>query len=314
MTLSLDRLRTITTIVAHDSCADGTGSALLLKDALPDAEVVFVQHGTDAYKLLPATPGMLFCDITPPLDRVDEFLTAKALVLDHHRTARAVVDRFGADGVFADEAREPGVSGTVLAYRHVWKPLREEQSSPEVRAWVERFAALTGIRDTWQTSDPRWRDACQQAYVMFFQSNVEWLNHSVSTLAACWAGTYEWIGRVLVERQAKGVLRSIASGVRLTSKRGTKVLAFNSKSNTSDAAEVLGAEVDLIVGFGYEADEGTAKLIFSTRSHADFDCSALARRFGGGGHTKAAGFSILTPADEGPYRTIVRLLDEHEGG
>ena len=314
MTFPLDKLRAVTTIVSHDSCADGTGSALFLKDALPHARVVFVQHGTDAFKTLSATPGMLFCDISPPADRVDEFIAAGALVLDHHRTARSVVDRFGDDGVFADEAREPGVSGTVLAYRHVWQPLRERDVEPHVRAWAESFATLAGIRDTWQNRDPRWEAACRQGNLMHFMPNSEWLKIPLVRLATDWDVNFAWIGQVLLERQAKSVAKSINGGTRLTTWKGTKILTFNSKANTSDAAEVLGREVDLIVGYGYEADDGNVNLILSCRSHADFDCAAFARSLGGGGHTRAAGASVSLPMNENPHQTILRLVNAFENG
>lgn len=311
MTISLDKLRAVQTLVTHDSCGDGTGSALLIKDALPEAEVVFVQHGTDAFKTLQAKPGMLFCDIIPPADRADEFIAAGALVLDHHRTARSVVERFGENGIFADENQEPGVSGTMLAYQHVWKPLCEAEATPWLRGWVEQFATLVGIRDTWQNRDPRWEAACEQNHLLFFMPNTEWLKMGLRHVATEYEH-FEWVGEVLARKQAKAVQKSINGGVRLTSRKGSKILVFNSKSNTSDAAEKLGREVDAIIGFGYEADNGVPHLILSCRSHADFDCSAFSRRLGGGGHTKAAGASLPLPENENPYQTILRLVDAYE--
>ena len=311
MTISLDKLPAVQTLVTHDSCGDGTGSALLIKDALPHVEVVFVQHGTDAFKTLQAKPGMLFCDIIPPADRADEFIAAGALVLDHHRTARSVVERFGENGIFADESKEPGVSGTMLAYQHVWKPLCEAEATPWLRGWVEQFATLVGIRDTWQNRDPRWEAACEQNHLLFFMPNTEWLKMGLRHVATEYEH-FEWVGEVLARKQAKSVQKSINGGVYRSTKRGTKILIFNSKSNTSDAAEKLGREVDVIIGFGYEAEHGEAKLILSCRSHADFDCAAFSRSLGGGGHTKAAGASLPLPENENPYQTILRLVEAYE--
>jgi len=48
---------------------------------------------------------------------------------------------------------------------------------------------------------------------------------------------------------------------------------------------------------------------FSLRSHSDFDCAAFAARFGGGGHTRAAGFGVvLGPSDLQPYAFVARLF------
>ena len=310
----LAKLKAVTTIVVHDNCADGTGSALLLKSALPDAEVVFVQHGTDAYKNLPAQPGMLFCDISPPAERLQEFVRAGAVVLDHHKTARATVAAFGPDGIFADEGEEPGVSGTVLAYRHVWQPLMGKASPAEVSTWVENFATLTGIRDTWQNKHPRWIEACQQAHLMHFMPNTEWLKYPLSHLVSIWETRFAWVAPILDHKHARSVQKSVKRAGRYKTKKGTHLLVMASTSHTSDAAELLGSEVDVIVGFGFDVEDGVEKLILSTRSHTSFNCSDFAKMFGGGGHTKAAGVSVPVYPDESPYRTILRMIDAYEAG
>ncbi len=305
----LDTIRQTRVIVSHENCADGTVSAMLLKDALPNAKVVFVQHGTDALRDLRAEPHMLFCDIVPPAARVEEFVAAGAVVLDHHKTAKATVEAFGPNGIFADEAAEPGVSGAVLAYR-VWSALTT--GSPAFREWVEKFATLTGIRDTWQNKHESWAAAIEQAQVMFMLPQTAWMQNSLADLATSWTERYGWLGPVLVDRQAKGVQRSIKGGKRAESSKGTRAIIFNSLSNTSDAAEVLGREVDVIVGFSYEVENGTEKLIYSLRSHADFNCATFCKAHGGGGHTAAAGFSITDDGSAGPYQTFMRLLDAYE--
>jgi len=304
----LDIIRQTRVIVTHDNCADGTVSAMLLQNALPTAKVVFVQHGTDAFKNLAVEPHMLFCDIAPPAERASEFKEAGAVVLDHHRTAWTVVQSFGDMGVFADESVEPGVSGAVLAYR-VWDALTEF-CGPAFREWVCHFATLTGIRDTWQNQSPLWGEACRQAQLLHLVPNNLWLGWSLVDLAENWESQFDWLADVLTERHKKSVERSIGRGARFTSEKGTRVILFASLSNTSDAAEILGDSVDLVAGFSYEQDNGVNKLIYSTRSHTDFDCAAFCKAQGGGGHTRAAGFSLGD--DGGPYQTFMRLLNAYE--
>ena len=106
----------IKTIVTHDKCADGRASALILLDVFPGANVVFCNYNTPEYNDLPATEGMIFCDIVPPAHRVEEFIAVNAIVLDHHKTNKEIVAKFGDNGRFADEATEPGVSGASLAF------------------------------------------------------------------------------------------------------------------------------------------------------------------------------------------------------
>jgi len=138
------KLEAVTTIVTHKDCPDGVASALILRDALPDRRIVFLAHGSAELRDFPAEHGQLWCDIVPPRERVKEFVDAGAIVLDHHRGARDIVEAVAENGVFADEEAEPGVSGALLAYREVSVALGRAD------ARLESFAKLAGVRDTWQ--------------------------------------------------------------------------------------------------------------------------------------------------------------------
>ena len=305
-------LRNVKIIVSHDNCGDGTVAALLCRDAIRQAEVRFVQHGTAALKEMKAEPNMLFVDICPPADRVQEFVAAGAIVLDHHKTAKATVEAFGANGVFADETKEPGISGAMLAYREVWSWLRFDEAGAFLKDFAHTMARLTGIRDTWQNQDKDWEKAVKLSHLMHLCPNTQWLNWELETLAMTWTSQFSWLQDVLTDKHNKSVERSIKGGARRTSQKGTRVILFNSLSNTSDAAEVLDDTVDVVAGFSYEQEGDGAKLIFSLRSHTDFDCSAFCKAHGGGGHTKAAGFSVLDGGESGPYQTFMRLLNAYE--
>ena len=68
------------------------------------------------------------------------------------------------------------MSGALLAFQEVWTrlydPRRPEGRSPEA---VRDFATLAGIRDTWQTQDPRWSDACALSEMLLFYPQRYWL-------------------------------------------------------------------------------------------------------------------------------------------
>jgi hypothetical protein len=163
-------LRETKTIVSHRGCADGFLSALLLADVLPDAKVVMLAHGR-ARDEFPATPGLLFCDMSPPEARRREFADVGAIVLDHHATARGlfVEGEDGAPALAGVYSDAPGVSGAVLACE-VWQYARQA----DVPAWVLRrvreFARHVGIYDTWQDASPDWRWArCATATLHFYR-------------------------------------------------------------------------------------------------------------------------------------------------
>lgn len=141
--IPIEKLRSVRVVVCHAyperPCPDGVASALLLRSAFNelfdeesiDVEVVFVAHG-DQLEALEARPGMLFCDIAPPAARAKEFVEVGAIVLDHHATARPVVELFE-HHAFGDEEKEPGVSGAVLAFREVYEPIFRGMNGGRVR-------------------------------------------------------------------------------------------------------------------------------------------------------------------------------------
>ena len=315
------KLESIRQIVCHrnaeSACPDGVASALLLREALPTAEVRFVHHGE--LVSLEARPGMLFCDIAPPLERAAEFLKAGAVVLDHHRTAKEVVSLFVANGqgAFADEAEEPGVSGALLAHRHVYEPMlcllgkRSAEDRPYAFS-ARRFAELAGVRDTWQRKSRDWEEACSQAEALTFYPWAMWPRGAFDASQTLFRQMLD-IGDVLRQQRLERSRSAILNGHRFTTLKGTRVLVV-STLDTSDIAEAVGAAADLVVGFGYRRGE----IVLSTRSPASFDCAAFCRANGGGGHTRAAGCHVeLSGDDPQPYVYVekaVLVWEEHARG
>ena len=294
-------LEDLRTIVSHADCPDGIASALLLHDALPDAQVIFLEHGTPEYAALPAGSGMIFCDIAPPEGRADEFVAAGAVVLDHHRGARAVVERFGARGVFADENREPGVSGALLAYDRVWRLRKGEDAE------VHRFAALTGVRDTWQTDHPEWDEACAQATTLSFFGY-----DALSAQGPRLRESQREVGRRLVAERRATAAETAAKKLFMLS---PEVAIYNDRDRLlSDVADHAFARVEalaVVCGFHYKVtSDGRMLLVVAMRSRrGGVDVSAVAQRHGGGGHGSAAGFSLpVTAESPNPVETIREAL------
>jgi oligoribonuclease NrnB/cAMP/cGMP phosphodiesterase (DHH superfamily) len=317
---SLEKLRAVKHIVTHKDCADGTSSAMILRDAFRGrgVKLTFLQYNTPELRALEAEPGMLFCDFSPARERVQEFVDAGTLVLDHHKFAKDVVLAFGENGVFADETTEPGVCGAVLAYRHVWLPLDEVSShgammeaDPLSGEIIRDLATLAGIRDTWQKADPRWQAACEQAEALRFWPLERLLDRDPHG----WPGLMQPIGSVIFAKNLQRAQELTETSYRFVSSKGTRVVIFGGTSMSSDVAEAAGDTVDLVVGFSYKTDEGKPILIFSTRSHMDFNCGEFCKAHGGGGHTKAAGFSVplALNLDPNPFQHFLEILEVYEG-
>lgn len=307
--LTPDKIRTFNHIVTHENCPDGVASAMILKEVLPGAKVTFVNYNAKLLEL-PAEPGMIFCDCSPHRDRIQDFLDVDAVVLDHHKTAKDIVGRFADKGlgVFADEKLDVGVCGAVLAFREVWMPIKEYMGEGEYKDAFQRLATLAGIRDTWQKGDPRWREACEQADALTFWpwDRVE------GTPWDQWPNILS-IGPILFDRNIRRVDKAIEGAYKFTSGKNRKVTVFEGTKPTSDASEKLAGESDIVIGFSIFVEEGNPLIIYSTRTRSDFDCSSFCLAHGGGGHTKAAGFSQpLTASTLHPYAMIEGILNKYE--
>jgi hypothetical protein len=291
---SPEAIRRVTRIITHADCPDGVASAMILHDVLPDAEVIAVAYGPEREALEPGFAD-LFCDMTPPESKVDAFVEAGAIVLDHHRGARELVERFGELGVYADADDEPGVSGAVLAYREVWQPLGgAELNNDEL---TSGFARLAGVRDCWLRDERGWVSACEQAEALMCYPLEHWLNykrrgllHHMPYMHASEGG----LGRALY---AKKLRRACEIAVTGCLRLGPSIAIFNADDRVvSDVAEAMrevDPDVTLVAGFFYSVKAGQMLLVFSLRSSPGAEVTArqLAAANGGGGHDHAASFT-----------------------
>ena len=297
----------IKTLVTHAHCPDGIASALIVLDALPQKiDVKFCQYNTKEHIQLKATPGMLFADFTPPRERLQEFLDAEAIVLDHHKTQRDIIEAFGPNGLFGDETLDPGVSGTVLAWRHIWLKTPKRDIHGSYANWVSNFARLIGIRDTWQKTNPDWDLACATSSALIFPPTDDLLALGLENLCIGWDTRYGWAGEINYAKHKERCKYVANQAFRWVSPKGTRLALFQGTGISSDATEHL-PDADLVVGFDVSYDDNKVKYTYSLRSRTNFDCSKFARQFGGGGHTKAAGFSWEHPACD-PYMLFMKLL------
>lgn len=290
--IPIEALRRVRRIIVHADCPDGIASAMILHDCLPDAEIIAVAYGAERDALEPG-PRDLFCDMTPPEIKADAFVAAGAIVLDHHRGARELVERLGELGVYADAVAEPGVSGAGLAYREVWLPLYRG-GREDVAARLDRLAVLAGVRDCWCREHPLWHDACAQGEVLMFRSREYWFAGRFPFLTEAEAE----LGAALWQRKLRRAREIAESGcLRLS----PSVAIFNDApkpdSRISDVAEAMreaDPAVKLVAGFFYKLYGAELRLEFHLRSSpgAELTARQIAVANGGGGHDHAAGFTV----------------------
>lgn len=318
MPIPIEALRAVRRIVVHANCADGRASALILHAALPQATVVEVVYNSKEHRELTPEPGDLFCDFSPwapPLseeptaeeraDRgaaMERWAAAGTIVLDHHE--EDIVRPFGERGVFGyNTLRE---SGAWLAFREVWGRQPPTMRGVDLHPFVERLARRSAIRDTFQRHNGEWEAACRLALTLRFLPLADLLAMGVERAL----GLAEDIGPVLLAQHTREVEEAVKGAV-IETIAGHSVAIIPSVTLTSDAADVLGRRVDVVAGFQYVHEHGTAALVWSLRSHAGVDVRAIAKCWGGGGHKPAAGFRVrinVLGLGESPYQIARRCL------
>ena len=326
--IPIEKLLAVKTIVVHADCADGLASAMILKFALQCNNIKFVKHNSQEHENLEPVEGLLFCDFSPHKSRTQDFVDVGAIVLDHH--ARETVEPFGNLSVFADAKTEPGVSGAVLAYRHVFLPLLDGMRGRLTADLFTRekkilldFAETCGVYDTWQTSSPLWKKSREYTEALHFVPRDTWMvTHPLSLKDKL------DFGKFLVAKKDATVASMFKEALR-TRVDAYKVLIVQVHDATSinDITELAGNDVDIVAGFKFYCEDNSdrcdwtndfpknAKMKVSLRSHKGYDVRELAKRYGGGGHAAAASFvQDITWRHENPYERIITLISDHAKG
>jgi len=294
--IPLEALDRVEKVITHAGCPDGIASAMLLRRALPEVPIEFVYHGTPEHRQRPC--AALFCDFSPPAENAQEWVDAGAIVLDHHATARSVVELFRDRGVYADEVSDPGYSGAMLALALMeWRGFYSLQS--------REFARLAGIRDTWQKDHRDFERACWQASALTFFPVGDLIQQPPYL-----SGDQIGVGRLIYERRRT---KAVKLAYELEGYRDGpyEFLLFNDSldkltSDVGEAVRTVRPDYHFVAGFFY-TDSG--QLVFSLRSVADgCDVARIAKANGGGGHTRAAGFQAEEGFVDAPIEALRRAL------
>lgn len=329
------------TVVTHRSCADGFLSFLLLKDALRNqCSYRALAHDQEHEQLL-ATPGMVFCDMSPPAKRRSEFAAVDAVVLDHHASAK---DLFAAGpegepallGVYADA---PGVSGATLAL-DAWSGCAAGWDYDYDELWD--LARLVGIYDTWQKSSPEWQAAREVTAALHHlrkavdESRLDEVDQA--SFLDMLTNDRGLLGQTLVAAEDRAARATAARAhfleIDTLRTRSLKVAFVDCGSDEINLAadHVEGADlvcsVRLVHGPEVSGSPGRRSLRYRVSmrrrpetAQVELDLGQLAKVLGGGGHHDAAGFMLDDDDRSSPYalasqaiwRGLVRLDPSRHG-
>lgn len=281
--------------IYHGGCDDGFGAAWAVRHALGDkVEIVAGQYGRDPPDV--AGRDVILVDFSYKRPVLEEMAkTARSiLILDHHKTAQEdlsvfprVIDRLDWEsqatmGVGAMVLFDMDRSGAGIA----WDFFHTKNGHTEARP---KFIDYLEDRDLWRKSLPGSDEftIALRSYPMDF---------------ATWDGLVRGGPTALVEegtsiqRYYRLRVEEFKRGAYLSELAGVPCMAVNAPYFA--ASEVAG-ELSAMDGaqFGLCYFEGSnGDYFYSLRSRGDFDVSAIAKQFGGGGHKNAAGFKSPAPA------------------
>jgi uncharacterized protein len=266
-------------VLYHKNCPDGFGAAWAVWKKFPSATFVPADHGQPV-PVDCTGRQVLIVDFSYPRP-VLEHLAASAkdlLVLDHHVTAKQALE--GLLYVRFDLHK----SGAVLAWEWAHK------TSPP---WLLQYIQDKDLY-TWALPASREIAAGLSSYAYDF--------HTWDTLQQ---NQLEQEGRAILRYEQKLIDQMIQEKV-IVQFEGEQIPCVQSAILTSQIGERLSANFPFCLIW----HDRNGRRYFSMRSHEDrADVSKIAVKYGGGGHTHAAGFSVSlegmgSPPTDGSTPTI----------
>jgi len=266
------------TVLYHANCYDGFGAAY----------AAWQRFGNEA-NYIPAQyhqpmPDVIGVDELYLLDfsyarETMELLrerVGRMIVIDHHKTAEAALTGFECDTKIFDMAH----SGAWLTFNHMF-PNVDPEDVPLLYDYLED-------RDLWRFDLPHSREA--NAYIKSFPFNFDVWKQIEADLELQFDESCSQ-GEGILRYQTR-VVEMICDQAFMHEIAEFDVPTVNSTAFWSEVGEEL---LDRYPDAPFVAsyfDTANSRRIYSLRSRESFDCSAIAKLFGGGGHAKAAGFDI----------------------
>tara|TARA_Y100000593_G_C4233670_1_gene298342 strand:- start:88 stop:918 length:831 start_codon:yes stop_codon:yes gene_type:complete len=255
-------------VIYHKGCPDGIASAFAAKHLLGgSAEYYAAAHGDDPPDVSGKNVAIL--DFSYKRDVIEKMIESanNLVVVDHHKSAEAALKDL--PGMIFDMSH----SGAYLS----WVYFHPEKEVPKFIKHVED-------RDLW-----KWDLDGSEAFCISF----DMLDYDLEKISKCLDASVvdEMIhrGRLLLEYKNYNVAR-IADTAQLRKFCDHNALVVNSSIWMSEIGSDLSRECDVVFIWSWSHKRKVHRV--SLRSfYEHVDCSELAKKFGGGGHKKAAGFA-----------------------
>lgn len=256
-------------VIYHDNCSDGFGAAWAAWRLLGNrAQYHAAKHGDEPPCVLGKNVAIL--DFSYKNAVIKQMINAaeSLVVIDHHKTAMAELHDIPCAHFDMNH------SGAILA----WNFFHPAKEPPKFLRYIED-------RDLWRWDLPYSREfsAAFDMVPFCFDAFSEFEDDSTFD-DACKRGSY-------ILAYSKTVIKRICDQAVLRNWRDKKIYLVNSPHWMSEIGNKLAVDCDFVVIWYFDHERNEYRV--SLRSfHEGIDVGEVAKRFGGGGHKKAAGFSL----------------------
>ena len=256
-------------VIYHENCSDGFAAAYSAWKLLGDkAEYYPAKYGSHPPNVEGKTVVILDFSYNNATTKKMIAEAKSLLVIDHHKSAMTELHDITCTHFDMNQ------SGAMLA----WKFFHPSKEAP-------RLIKLIEDRDLWRWEIPYSREfsAAFDMVKFDFEEYEKFLADSEVDNAQA-RGAY-------ILAYSETVISKIAKNASPRRMGGKSVLVVNSPAWMSEIGNNLGLACDFAVVWYY--DHRSMQVKVSLRAyHDDTDVSEIAKKFGGGGHRKAAGFSL----------------------
>lgn len=267
-------------VLYHANCSDGFGAAYAVAQRYGTSDTTYraVQY-RDELRLddFDGVGELYLLDITFALPTMMALRdrAKRLIVIDHHRTAEAVLRYFDCNVKIFDLEH----SAAWLTYRYLY-PEQDMQDMPILYDYIED-------RDLWRFSYPLSREI--NAYIRSFAHSFGVWSEVETSLELRFDSCIEQ--GVAILRSQQQTVDALQSEAFMSRIAGYTVPVVNANHLLSEIGESLLKRFP-DAPFAAVYFDTPSHRVYSLRSSERFDCSLVAQAFGGGGHARAAGFSL----------------------
>jgi uncharacterized protein len=278
----------MTTLCIYHNDADGCASAAVVRHAIgEDAVMHEISYGEPTpWKKIANVKHVVIVDFSLPLQDMKRVASDRMLTwIDHHKSAMEEVN---------DEASH-------------WSGLRDLNEAACVLTWkyffphkpVPRALVLIGDRDIWRQEEPdsgAFNEGLRQEHT---QPNNDQLWKPLLSDIPSAVESLISKGLPLLDARIQAMRRFVSRYGFPVIFEGWRTLAVNQRGDGDLGQHIRDLGYD--IGYCYiEGSQGGKIVTFVTLFSGNVDVSEIARKYGGGGHQGAAGFSFERSASPFP--------------